>query len=155
MHLKHLVGHVVSYKKGGISLNFKYVENTISAIKLKYKSLQKASSHPYSLRIINEEICAKNGETLFTLQITGKNLVSKLYATDISHDKKLLKSLSPIDLLKILNTYNKNYLFKKDNMILFPCKAYYRLIAKSYNHVLQKTFLYSKSPALTKLPKKN
>ena len=25
-------------------------------------------------------------------------------------------------------------------MILFPCKAYYRLIAKSYNHVLQKTF---------------
>ena len=90
-------------------MNFKYVENTISAIKLKYKSLQKASSHPYSLRIINEEICAKNGETLFTLQIIGKNLVSKLYATDIKKNKKLLKSLSPIDLLKILNTYNKNY----------------------------------------------
>ena len=135
-------------------MNFKYVENTISAIKLKYKSLQKASSHPYSLRIINEEICAKNGETLFTLQIIGKNLVSKLYATDISHDKKLLKSLSPIDLLKILNTYNKNYLFKKDNMILFPCKAYYRLIAKSYNHVLQKTFFILEIPRADKITQK-
>ena len=25
-------------------------------------------------------------------------------------------------------------------MILFPCKAYYKLVAKSYNHMLQKTF---------------
>lgn len=120
-------------------MSFKYVENTISTLKLKYKSLQKANSHPYSLRIINEAI-SKNGETLFTLQIIGKNLVSKLYATDISNDKKLLKSLSPIDLLKILNIYNRNYLSKKDNLILFPCKTYYRLVAKSYNHMLQKTF---------------
>jgi hypothetical protein len=124
----------------GISLSFKYVENTITTLKLKYKSLQKANSHPYSLRIINEEICAKNGETLFTLQIVGKNLVSKLYSADISNDKKLLKSLSPIDLLKILNIQNRNYLSKKNNMILFPCKAYYKLVAKSYNHMLQKTF---------------
>lgn len=121
-------------------MNFKCVENYITTIKLKYKSLQKANALPYSLRIINEEICTKNGETLFTLQIIGKNLISKLYAADISNDKKLLKSLSPIDLLKILNTCNRNYISKKDNMILFPCKAYYKLIAKSYSHILQKTF---------------
>jgi hypothetical protein len=46
-------------------------------------------------------------------------------------------------------------IFREHSDSLVPCKAYYRLIAKSYNHVLQKTFLYSKSPALTKLPKKN
>jgi len=119
-------------------LSFKYVENTISTIKAKYKLLQKANAHPFSLRIIDEEINA-NGETIFTLQLVGKNLVSKLPAKDISSDKKLLKSLSPIDLLKILNASNKKLLKKRGNIILFPCQAYYKLIAKNYNHTLQQT----------------
>lgn len=119
-------------------MSFKYVENTISTIKAKYKLLQKANAHPFSLRIIDEEINA-NGETIFTLQLVGKNLVSKLPAKDISSDKKLLKSLSPIDLLKILNASNKKFLKKRGNIILFPCQAYYKLIAKNYNHTLQQT----------------
>ncbi len=64
--------------------------------------LQKANAYPFSLRIIGEEINA-SGETIFTSQLVGKNLISKLYAKDISSDKKLLKSFSPLDLLKILN----------------------------------------------------
>lgn len=119
-------------------MDFKYVENTISTIKAKYKLLQKANICPFSLRIIDEEICA-NGEILFTLQLVGKNLVSKLYARDISNDKKLLKALSPIDLLKILNISNKKFLCKRENIILFPCQAYYKLIAKNFNHILQQT----------------
>ena len=121
-----------------ISLSFKYVENTISTIKAKYKMLQKANSYPFSLRIIDEEINA-NGETIFTLQLVGKNLISKLYAKDISSDKKLLKSFSPLDLLKILNATNKKFLQKRGNIVLFPCRAYYKLIAKNYNHTLQQT----------------
>jgi hypothetical protein len=120
-------------------LNFKYVENYILTIKAKYKSLQKANAHPFSLRIIDEEVCTKNGETIFTLQLVGKNIISKLYTVEITNDKKLLKSLSPIDLLKILNASNKKFLCKKENIILFPCQAYYKLIAKDYNHILQQT----------------
>jgi hypothetical protein len=119
-------------------LSFKYVENTISTIKAKYKMLQKANAHPFSLRIIDEEINV-NGDTIFTLQLVGKNLVSKLHAKDISSDKKLLKSLSPLDLLKILNASNKKFLQKRGNIVLFPCQAYYKLIAKNYNHTLQQT----------------
>lgn len=120
-------------------MNFKYVENTISTIKAKYKSLQKANAHPFALRIIDEEVCIKNGETIFTLQLVRKNLISKLYTKEIIDDKKLLKLLSPIDLLKILNASNKKLLHKKNNIILFPCQAYYKLIAKNYNHILQQT----------------
>lgn len=120
-------------------MNFKHVENYISIIKAKYKSLQKANAHPFSFRIIDEEVCTKNGETLFTLQLVGKNLISKLFATEISNDKKLLKSLSPIDLLKILNSSNKKILHKKKNIVLFPCQADYKLIAKNYNPILQQT----------------
>jgi hypothetical protein len=138
----------------GISLDFKYVENYISTIKAKYKSLQKANAHPFSLRIIDEEICTKNGETIFTLQLVGKNLVSKLYARDISNDKKLLKSLSPIDLLKILNTSNKKFLHKRENIILFPCQAYYKLITKNYNHILQQTIFTLEITRVNKITRK-
>lgn len=136
------------------SLDFKYVENYISTIKAKYKSLQKANAYPFSLRIIDEEVCTKSGETLFTLQLVGKNLVSKLYATDISNDKKLLKSLSPIDLLKILNTSNKKFLHKMENIILFPCQAYYKLIAKNYNHILQQTIFTLEITRVNKITQK-
>lgn len=122
----------------GFILSFKYVENTISTIRAKYKMLQKANAHPFSLRIIDEEVNA-NGETVFTLQLVGKNLISKLYAKDISSDKKLLKAFSPLDLLKILNASNKKILHNRGNIILFPCQAYYKLIAKNYNHTLQQT----------------
>lgn len=125
--------------KGGVGLNFKHVGNYISTIKAKYQSLQKANSHPFSLRIINEEICTKSGKTLFTIQLVGKNLISKLYAAEISSDRKLLKSLSPVDLLRILNISNQQFLCKRDDIILFPCDAYYRLVAKSYSHTLQQT----------------
>lgn len=127
------------YIQKGIDLNFKYVESYISTIKATYQSLQKANANPFALRIINEEACTKSGDTLFTLQLVGKNLVSKLYATEISNDKKLLKSLSPIDLLKILNISNKQILYKKDNIIYFPCDVCYKLVAKSYNHTLAQT----------------
>lgn len=120
-------------------MDFKYVENYISTIKAKYKLLKKANDIPFSLRIIDEEVCKKTGETLFTLQLVGKNLVSKLYAANLSNDKKLLKALSPIDLLKILNNSNKKFLQQKENIILFPCQASYKLIVKSYNHILQQT----------------
>lgn len=126
-------------KQEGVSLNFKHVENYISTIKAKYKSLQKANAHPFALRIIDEEVCTKNGETLFTLQLVGKNLISKLYTNEITSDKKLLKALSPIDLLKILNSSNKKILNSKENIIIFPCQAYYKLIDKNYNHILQQT----------------
>jgi len=119
-------------------LDFKYVENYFSTIKAKYKLLQKANAHPFALRIVDEE-SSTNGETIFTLQLVGKNLVSKLSAKDISNDKELLKSLSPIDLLKILNISNKKFLQKKENIILFPCQAYYKLIAKNYSHSLNQT----------------
>ncbi len=138
----------------GIRLNFKYVENYISTIKAKYKSFQKANAHPFSLRIIDEEICTKNGETLFTLQLVGKNLVSKLYAKEISNDKKLLESLSPIDLLKILNTSNKKYLHKRESIILFPCQAYYKLITKNYNHTLQQTIFTLEITRVNKISQK-
>lgn len=93
-------------------MDFKYVENYFSTIKAKYKLLQKANAHPFALRIVDEE-SSTNGETIFTLQLVGKNLVSKLSAKDISNDKELLKSLSPIDLLKILNISNKKFLQKR------------------------------------------
>lgn len=119
-------------------MNFKYLENTISTIKIKYKSLQKANTSPFSLRIIDEKTNA-DGEILFTLQLIKKNIISKLYAKDISSDKKLLKLLSPLDLLKILNASNKKFLKKRGNIILFPCQAYYKLVAKNYNHIFQQT----------------
>ncbi|MGC1854785.1 MAG: hypothetical protein WA659_05380 [Candidatus Aquirickettsiella sp.] len=137
-----------------MGLDFKYVENYISSIKEKYKSLQKANACPFSLRIIDEEVCIENGETLFTLQLIGKNLISKLYASDISNDKKLLKSLSPIDLLKILNTSNKKFLHKRENIILFPCQAYYKLTAKNYNHILQQTIFTLEITRATKITQK-
>ncbi|WP_342147459.1 hypothetical protein [Rickettsiella endosymbiont of Aleochara curtula] len=135
-------------------MDFKYVENYISTIKAKYKSLQKANAYPFSLRIIDEEVCTKSGETLFTLQLVGKNLVSRLYAKDISNDKKLLKSLSPIDLLKILNTSNRKILHKMENVILFPCQAYYKLIAKNYNHILQQTIFTLEISRVNKITQK-
>ena len=138
----------------GISLDFKYVEYYFSSIKEKYKLLQKANTHPFSLRIIDEEVCKKNGETLFTLQLVGKNLVSKLYASDISKDKKLLKALSPIDLLKILNTSNKKFLYKRENIILFPCQAYYKLTAKNYNHIIQQTIFTLEITRASKITQK-
>lgn len=120
-------------------MDFKYVENYISTIKEKYKSLQRANAHPFALRIIDEEVGTKNSETLFTLQLVGKNLISKLYIKEITSDKRLLKSLSPIDLLKILHSSNKNLLKKRENIIFFPCQTYYKLLAKNYNSILQKT----------------
>lgn len=135
-------------------MDFKYVENYISHIKEKYKLLQKANACPFALRIIDEEVCTENGETLFTLQLIGKNLISKLYASEISSDKKLLKSLSPIDLLKILNTSNKKFLHKRENIILFPCQAYYKLTAKNYNHILQQTIFTLEITRATKITQK-
>jgi hypothetical protein len=100
--------------------------------------LQKANAYPFSLRIIDEEINTSE-ETIFTLQLVGKNIISKLYAKDISNDKKLLKCFSPLDLLKILNASNRKLIQKRGNIILFPCRAYYKLIAKNYNHTIQQT----------------
>ncbi len=123
-------------------MNFKYVENYISIIKARYKSLQKANAYPFAFRIIDEEISAKNGKFLFILQLVGKNLISKLSINEITGDKQLLKSLSPTDLLKILNSLNKKkkkLLKKNENVIPFPCQTYYKLIAKNYNSIRQKT----------------
>lgn len=121
-------------------MSFKYVENTISTIKAKYKMLQKANAHPFSLRIIDEEINV-NGDTIFTLQLVGKNLVSKLHAKDISSDKKLLKSFSPLDLLKILNALNKKFLKKGGTLFFFHVKPIINLLLKIIIIPFSKLFL--------------
>ena len=123
----------------GINLSLKFIGNYVNALKLKYKSIQQASSCPFPLRIIGQELAHSNGETIYTIQIVGKNLISKLYAAELFNDKKLLSALSPYDLLHFLNTYNKKIAYKKDNVIIFPCRARYKIISKSYDRVIQQT----------------
>jgi hypothetical protein len=54
------------------------------------------------------------------------------------NDNQLLKELPPYDLIKILSNSNKK-IDKKDNLILFPCRSHYKIMAKSYDHINQQT----------------
>ncbi len=123
----------------GINLTLKFIANYVNALKLKYKSIQQANSRPFPLRIIGRELAPSNKDTIYTVQIVGKNLVSKVCATELFKDKQLLNSLSPCDLLLILNISNKKNSYKKKNIIIFPCHSRYKIISKSYNRVIQQT----------------
>ena len=118
-----------------MSLNF--IGRYIVKLKLKYKSIQQVNSCPFPLRIIGQE--RGNRDIIYTVQIVGKNLISKLCATELFNDKRLLNALSPYDLLLLLNVSNKKIYHKKENIILFPCPSRYRIISKSYNHIIQQT----------------
>ncbi|WP_218814251.1 hypothetical protein [Rickettsiella endosymbiont of Dermanyssus gallinae] len=115
----------------------KFIGNYINTIKLKYKSIQQAKSYPFPLRIISQELA--NKDTVYTVQIVGKNLVFKLCATELFNDNQLLQRLSPFDLLNILNSSNKKTFYKKNNLIIFPCRVHYKIIAKSYDHARQQS----------------
>ncbi len=81
----------------------------------------------------------KNQDTIYIIQVVGKNLVSKIYATKLFKDKQLLNALSPYDLLHILNISNKKNIDKKDKLLIFPSRAHYKLVSKSYDHNTQQT----------------
>ena len=115
----------------------KFIRRCINAIKLKYKSIQQVNSCPFSLRIIGQELSNKN--TVYTVQIVGKNLVFKLCAAELFNDNQLLQGLSPFDLLKILNSANKKTFSKKNNLLIFPCHIHYKMIAKGYDHTSQQS----------------
>lgn len=120
-------------------MSLKFIENYINNFKLKYKSIQQASSCPFPLRIIGQEPADINGDTIYTVQIVGKNLVSKIHATEFFNDKQLLNALSPYDLLQFLNISNKQIAYKRDNIIIFPSRARCKMIAKNYDRVIQQT----------------
>ena len=120
-------------------MSLKFIGNYLNNIKLKYKSIQQANSCPFPLRIIGQELADNKIDTIYTVQIVGKNLISKVYAAELINDKQLLNALSPYDLLNFLNISKKEVVYKKDNIILFPCRARYKIISKSYNRVIQQT----------------
>lgn len=119
-------------------MNIKFIKRSINALKLKYKSIQKSSSS-FPLRIIDKELSPKNGDVIYTLQIVGKNIISKVCATELFNDKYLLDALSPYSLLKFLNITNKQLFYKKDNLLIFPCRVNYKILSQSYDHVAQQT----------------
>lgn len=116
----------------------KFIRRCTNAIKAKYESIQRANSRPFFLRIIDRELANKN--IVYIVQIVGKNSVFKLCAAELFNDNKLLQGLSPFDLLKILSDSNKkSFLKKKNNLIIFPCRAQYKMIAKHYDNSSQET----------------
>ena len=62
-----------------------------------------------------------------------------MHATELFQDKRLLNSLSPYDLLYILNISNKQTFGKKDNFLIFPCRIHYKMVSKSYDRITQQT----------------
>lgn len=115
----------------------KFIGNYIKTIKLKYKSIKQANSCPFPLRIIGQELAKQ--DTVYTVQIAGKNLIFKLCAEELFNDNQLLKGLSPYDLLKVLNNSKKKTFYNNNNLIIFPCRTQYKMIAKSYDHVSQQS----------------
>lgn len=115
----------------------KFIGNCINTIKLKYKSIQKANSYSFPLRIIGQELANEN--IIYIVQIVRKNLVFKLCANELFNDKQLLKGLSPYDLLKLLKSSNKKNFYKNNNLLIFPCHAHYKMVAKNYDHTSQQT----------------
>ncbi|BBB14610.1 hypothetical protein RVIR1_00680 [Candidatus Rickettsiella viridis] len=73
------------------------------------------------------------------MQIVGKNSVFRLCAAELFNDHQLLQGLSPYDLLKILSNSNKKNFHNNNNLIIFPCRAQYKMIAKHYDHSSQQT----------------
>ena len=93
----------------------------------------------FPLRIVGQALYPKNKDVIYIMQIVGKNIVSKVHAAELFKDKQLLNSLSPYDLLYILNISNKQNFSKKNNFLLFPCPVHYRMVSKSYDHITQQT----------------
>jgi hypothetical protein len=119
-------------------LNLNFLKYSINTLKSKYKSIQKTHS-TFPLRIIDKELSPRTGDTIYTIQIVGKNLVSKLQATELFNDAHLLAALSPFDLLKFVNISNKQRFYKNSNLLIFPCHMHYKMIAKSYDCKTQET----------------
>jgi hypothetical protein len=116
----------------------KFIEKYLKQLKLKYNLIKKANGNAFPLRIIAQEVSQTNHDITYTVQITKKNLIFKLQATELFRDQKLLSAFSPYELLKFLN-HPKKKASNKTNLVIFPCQAQYKLIAKNFDYLSQQT----------------
>lgn len=87
-----------------------------------YSLINRANSSLATLRIISEKSIEEKKETIFVIQLSGKNIFPKFRAIDLFDDKSLFLNFSELDKQKILQA-----LPTKQSPIL------YRITSRTYD----------------------
>lgn len=67
-----------------------------------YKKLSDPNSNQGQFKIIEAKTCKKTGQTLFTIQLFGKNVFPIFTARELAEDKEVLLKFSKADVITII-----------------------------------------------------